>query len=52
MGQWLPSASFVEQEKTVLKKQIEEYRQATGRVPGLTVLLVGDNPASLSYVKK
>ena len=52
MGQWLPSASFVEQEKAVLKKKIEECREATGRVPGLTLLLVGDNPASLSYVKK
>lgn len=36
--------------KTELKEQIEEARLKTGRVPGLVTILVGDNPASQSYV--
>ncbi|HEY9794855.1 MAG TPA: bifunctional methylenetetrahydrofolate dehydrogenase/methenyltetrahydrofolate cyclohydrolase FolD [Leptolyngbyaceae cyanobacterium] len=34
-----------------LSEQIEPLRLATGRSPGLAVLMVGDNPASAAYVR-
>ena len=34
-----------------LSEQIEPLRLATGRPPGLAVLMVGDNPASAAYVR-
>jgi methylenetetrahydrofolate dehydrogenase (NADP+)/methenyltetrahydrofolate cyclohydrolase len=34
-----------------LSEQIEPLRLATGRPPGLAVLIVGDNPASAAYVR-
>lgn len=33
------------------KKEIEQIKQNHNIVPGLAVILIGDNPASLSYVK-
>lgn len=36
--------------KSELKIQIAELKQKTGNVPGLVTILVGDSPASLSYV--
>lgn len=30
---------------------ISQYQQTIGKVPGLAVIMVGDNPASLAYVK-
>lgn len=44
-----------EQLVEILKKQainkVQDFKQKTGKVPSLTILLAGDNPASLSYVK-
>lgn len=37
--------------KAELKQRIEEYRQAGKRLPRLVVVLVGDHPASVSYVR-
>jgi methylenetetrahydrofolate dehydrogenase (NADP+)/methenyltetrahydrofolate cyclohydrolase len=34
-----------------MAQQIEQYRATTGLVPGLAVIMVGDNPASAAYVK-
>jgi len=34
-----------------LKKRIDEFRNKRGRSPGLSVILVGQNPASQIYVK-
>ncbi|MFN3927141.1 MAG: bifunctional methylenetetrahydrofolate dehydrogenase/methenyltetrahydrofolate cyclohydrolase FolD [Pseudanabaenaceae cyanobacterium] len=34
-----------------IAQTIAEYRERTGKVPGLAVIMVGDNPASASYVK-
>jgi methylenetetrahydrofolate dehydrogenase (NADP+)/methenyltetrahydrofolate cyclohydrolase len=34
-----------------LKEQIETYAPKFGRVPSLSIILIGDNPASQSYVK-
>ena len=33
-----------------LKKEVDEIRARTGKVPGLVTILVGENPASISYV--
>lgn len=37
--------------KAELKKQIEELKENHRRIPKLTVILIGDHAASLSYVK-
>lgn len=34
-----------------LKEEIEKYAPTFGRVPSLSIILIGDNPASQSYVK-
>ena len=39
------------QVRAELKSEIEELKAATGTTPGLTVVLVGENPASLVYVR-
>src|SRR5262245_36645457 len=33
-----------------IKKEVEEFKQKTGTAPGLATILVGDNPASHTYV--
>jgi methylenetetrahydrofolate dehydrogenase (NADP+)/methenyltetrahydrofolate cyclohydrolase len=33
-----------------IKKEVEEIKAKTGKVPGLVTILVGENPASISYV--
>ena len=33
-----------------IKGSVEAYKKSTGKVPGLAVVLVGDNPASQFYV--
>ncbi|NHQ60505.1 bifunctional methylenetetrahydrofolate dehydrogenase/methenyltetrahydrofolate cyclohydrolase FolD [Chlorobium sp. BLA1] len=37
--------------KEELKAGVETYRKATGKVPGLTVIIVGHDPASQVYVR-
>jgi len=39
-----------EQILTEIKQEVEEMKAKTGRVPGLVTILVGKNPASISYV--
>ncbi|MGI6097982.1 MAG: bifunctional methylenetetrahydrofolate dehydrogenase/methenyltetrahydrofolate cyclohydrolase FolD [Dethiobacteria bacterium] len=34
-----------------IKEEMESLKQKTGKVPGLAVVLVGENPASQTYVK-
>jgi methylenetetrahydrofolate dehydrogenase (NADP+)/methenyltetrahydrofolate cyclohydrolase len=34
-----------------LKKNVEQYLSITGKVPGLTVIIVGEDPASQVYVR-
>ena len=33
-----------------LKAEVEDMKAKTGKVPGLVTVLVGENPASISYV--
>lgn len=37
--------------QTQVQMEVEKLREASGRVPGLAVIIVGDNPASKSYVR-
>ena len=37
--------------KTQVKAEIDEIKLANKRIPKLGVILVGDNPASISYIK-
>jgi methylenetetrahydrofolate dehydrogenase (NADP+)/methenyltetrahydrofolate cyclohydrolase len=37
--------------KNELKAGVEQYRDTTGKVPGLTVIIVGQDPASQVYVR-
>lgn len=40
-----------EQIKSELKAKVETYKQRTGKVAGLSVIIVGENPASQVYVR-
>lgn len=40
-----------EQIKSELKIKVETYKQRTGKVAGLSVIIVGENPASQVYVR-
>ena len=35
--------------KNELKESVDSYRAQTGKVPGLTVIIVGEDPASQVY---
>lgn len=51
MATILSGKDLFEQMKQEYKAEIENLRKNNSVVPGLAVILVGDNPASLSYVK-
>ena len=34
-----------------LKKEVSEYKEKIGKIPGLAVIILGDNPASKIYVR-
>jgi methylenetetrahydrofolate dehydrogenase (NADP+)/methenyltetrahydrofolate cyclohydrolase len=40
-----------EQIKSELKAKVETYKQRTGKVAGLSVIIIGENPASQVYVR-
>ncbi len=46
-GNWLSSILQAE-----ILEEVQQLKTSKGRVPGLGVILVGNNPASLSYVKR
>ena len=37
--------------KNELKSSVDSYQAITGKVPGLTVIIVGQDPASQGYVR-
>jgi methylenetetrahydrofolate dehydrogenase (NADP+)/methenyltetrahydrofolate cyclohydrolase len=51
MGQWLEGKPVAEKIREGVKAEVAKYKEATGKVPGLTGVLVGDNPASQSYLR-
>ena len=46
----ISGAEVAKQIREELKKEVEELKTRTGVVPGLVTILVGENPASISYV--
>lgn len=51
MGQWLEGKPVAEKIREGVKAEVTKYKELTGKVPGLTGVLVGDNPASQSYLR-
>ena len=51
MGERLDGRVIAAQVQEELRTDIARLQQEHGLVPGLAVVLVGDNPASLSYVR-
>lgn len=51
MAKILSGQDLADKMKQEYKKEIEQMKQQHNVVPGLAVVLIGDNPASLSYVK-
>ncbi len=43
--------AIAEQIKLELKAKVETYKQRTGKVAGLSVIIIGENPASQVYVR-
>jgi len=43
--------AVAEQIKLELKAKVETYKQRTGKVAGLSVIIIGENPASQVYVR-
>jgi methylenetetrahydrofolate dehydrogenase (NADP+)/methenyltetrahydrofolate cyclohydrolase len=51
MGQWLEGKPVAEKIREGVKAEVAKFKETTGKVPGLTGVLVGDNPASQSYLR-
>lgn len=51
MAKILSGRDLADKMKQEYKKEIEQMKQQHNIAPGLAVVLIGDNPASLSYVK-
>lgn len=50
-AQIIDGTAIARQVRQDVKAQVDEYRQATGKVPGLAVVLVGEDAASQVYVR-
>ncbi len=46
----ISGAEVAKQIREELKQEVEQLKARTGVVPGLVTILVGENPASVSYV--
>src|SRR5690554_6852080 len=46
----LDGKKVAEYRRAIIREQVEKMRRMQGRVPGLAVVLVGDDPASQVYV--
>jgi methylenetetrahydrofolate dehydrogenase (NADP+)/methenyltetrahydrofolate cyclohydrolase len=51
MGEWLEGKPVADRIRAGVMDKVTAVRIKTGQVPGLTAVLVGDNPASQSYVR-
>ncbi|MBM3293126.1 MAG: bifunctional methylenetetrahydrofolate dehydrogenase/methenyltetrahydrofolate cyclohydrolase FolD [Candidatus Aminicenantes bacterium] len=51
MGRWLEGKPVADRVRDKVKEEVSRLLQRTGRAPGLTGVLVGDNPASQSYLR-
>ena len=46
----ISGAEVAKQIREELKQEVDQLKTRTGVVPGLVTILVGENPASVSYV--
>jgi len=54
LGEWglhIDGRAIAQQMQGEIAQKIAQYRQKLNRVPGLAVIMVGDNPASAAYVR-
>ena len=51
MGTWLEGKPVADRIRENVRQEAEHYQQAHGAVPGLVGVLVGENPASQSYLR-
>jgi methylenetetrahydrofolate dehydrogenase (NADP+)/methenyltetrahydrofolate cyclohydrolase len=51
MGQWLEGKPVADKIREQVKAEVAAAREASGKAPGLVGVLVGDNPASQSYLR-
>jgi len=51
MGIWLEGKPVADRVRVAVREEVDRLLQRTGRSPGLTGVLVGDNPASQSYLR-
>jgi methylenetetrahydrofolate dehydrogenase (NADP+)/methenyltetrahydrofolate cyclohydrolase len=51
MGEWLEGKPVADRIRAGVKEEVDYFRGRTGEIPGLTGVLVGDNPASQSYLR-
>jgi methylenetetrahydrofolate dehydrogenase (NADP+)/methenyltetrahydrofolate cyclohydrolase len=51
MGVWLEGKPVAERIRERVKAEVEAMKDSSGAVPGLVGVLVGDNPASQSYLR-
>ena len=49
-AQILRGAEFRDEILTEIKQEVAQMKEKTGEVPGLATILIGDDPASISYV--
>ena len=47
----LDGKTLAKENEEKLKFEVENFKNKYGKVPTLATILVGDNPASLTYVK-
>jgi len=51
VGAWLEGKPVADRIRAGVKEDVQFFRQKTDKAPGLTGVLVGDNPASQSYLR-
>jgi methylenetetrahydrofolate dehydrogenase (NADP+)/methenyltetrahydrofolate cyclohydrolase len=51
MGIWLEGKPLADRIRDEVAREVARVREAKGTVPGLVAVIVGDNPASQSYVR-
>lgn len=51
MGQWLEGKPVADRIREKIKEEVARLQQTAGRTPGLVGVLVGENPASQSYLR-
>jgi len=51
MSKLIDGKQIAKEIRVELKKEVDALKEKTGKVPGLAVVLVGEDPASATYVR-